>query len=336
MHINKKASILIITIWVLNTLAIYAVCLGNIVRQRILIIGRIEDNEELHSVCEAGVKQALAEFGKYQAAFNNLGRNCRDNPDIFKDISLGKGRFAVSYTYHDWNTDTSETHYGFQDEQSKININRAPLEVLTRLFQNIAGLDDISAQKLTNAVIDYRDEDTVSREGLDEEFYYQEKSSTYKLKNTDFEIIDEIKLVRGMSEEIFQRIKDYITIYGLGSVNINTASGQALEVIGLPKNLVSKIIAFRCGKDEKEGTFDDNITDDLSGYVESMQNIIPMSEQEKQVLSELMRAGILFTRSTCIVINSRARLKNKNKIMDITCVYDRGKIPYWREKIYTE
>ena len=45
------------------------------------------------------------------------------------------------------------------------------------------------------------------------------------------ESLDELLLVNGMTKDIFERIKDYVTVWGSGMVNINTAGREVLWLL---------------------------------------------------------------------------------------------------------
>jgi len=66
-------------------------------------------------------------------------------------------------------------------------------------------------------------------------------------------------LIKGVTRKLFDKIKDKLTIYGSGAVNINTADSTILQYLGLSPQLVDKINRFRKGIDGKEKTEDDNI-----------------------------------------------------------------------------
>lgn len=327
---RRRGSILIFTIWILTTLVVFAVYIAYMVNQKALIVGRIEDNENLHFIAEAGVKMAMLELkiGKYPPTFSSLGQNCLNNPDAFKDIPVGKGVFAVFYKSREGFSPSGGCRYGFIDEEQKININTAPQEVLSRLMQLAAGTEPGSAEKTACAIADYRDADTVTKEGVDESFVYG-----VKMKNSSFEILDELKQVPGITPEIFLKIKGYITVYGTGKVNINTAEQEVLEILGLSRELAKKVLLFRAGKDGVEGTSDDNIVDEINNYWEAVSGFENFTPQEKGELEGFLLSGALSTRSSCVFINSEATLKNKKKSIDIECIYDlKGKIRYWKER----
>jgi hypothetical protein len=334
--VSKKASILLMTVWMLTVLTTFAVYLGYMIQQRILVLSKIEDNEELHFIAEAGVKRALAEFavGKYSSAFSALPKNCVLNPVVFKEVLLGKGNFYVYNGYKEWETGQTDLRYGFIDEESKININYAPAPVLVRLFLFV-GLDNYQAEKLGYALTDYRDTDTTTKEGVPEQFYYAQEGRPAVMKNANFEILDEVKLIPGMTDEIYGRIKNRITVYGSGPVNINTASVDVLSILGLRPDLIAKVFAFRCGDDRKESTEDDNHVDDLRNYAATLAQVVALNDEQRKELEAFLLSGLLSTRSSCISISCTAFLNKKNKAVSITCVSDiSGKIYYWKERRY--
>ena len=333
---NERSSILLMTLWMLSILATFTSYLGYMVQQRVLVVSKIEDNEELHFIAEAGVKRALAEFGasKFSSAFVSLAGNCADNPAAFRDILLGRGNFSVAYEHKDRQSGQTELRFGLIDEERKININYAPVEILSALFRFI-GLDNYDSGRLAYAIVDYRDSDTVTRDGIPEEFYYGESGRPPVIKNSNFEIPDEIKLLQGMNKDILAKIANYITVYGAGAVNINTASADILMIMGLSRQLADKVIAFRCGGDGKQDSEDDNYVDDLRSYVARMEMAIPLGDEEKTELESFLLSGLLTTRSNYISASCTAFLNKKNKAVSINCVSDvSGKIYYWTERRY--
>lgn len=331
---RETSSILLVALWILAMLSVFAVYVGHIVIERINVLSRIEDDEELHFIAESGVKMALAQFNlnKYPSSFAALAPNCTNNPAVFRDIFLGQGNYSVSYEYHDWQVDKPETRFGFMDEESKINVNHVPPGVLSRLFQ-VLGMDILKADKLAAAIGDYHDADTVTDKGLAEEFYYSSSGKAGLIKNNNFEFLDELKLVSGMTPEIFDAVKDYLTVSGAGLVNINTACGIVLKALGLRDELITKLMRFRKGLDGKEGTDDDNYADDLRGFLDSMAKVVTINEEEAKELNAFLLSGLVSGRSAFFSVNCRAFLNKKNKAVSVTCVSDiRGKIYYWKER----
>jgi len=150
------------------------------------------------------------------------------------------------------------------DEQSKVNINAASVSTIKGLMLGV-GLDEDDAEDIAAAIVDWRDEDndiTISEDDVfygAEDEYYQGQTPAYHCKNSDFDTIFELILIRGMTQDIMDDVRPYITIYGEGKININTASKKVLDAVAGPdfEDLGSKILEYREGGDGKLGTKDD-------------------------------------------------------------------------------
>ncbi len=331
---KKRGSILIIALWSLCLLSIFAVVLGSGVRQKISLAHRIDERSKLRLIAEAGVKRAITELRKAsEDTPDSLSDNWRNSKSIFKKVRVGEGTFSVSYEYFNDDTKVTELRYGIVDEESKININTASSAVLRRLFRIIFEFDATGAQELAASIIDWRDSDSELSIplGSAEDRDYRNSQFPYEAKDAEFEVVEELLLVNGMTVDLFERLKNYITIYGSGNININTASSGILSVLGLRKYIVDRIILFRQGDDGITGTNDDNIFDAVSSIVPVLSGIFEFSESEIAELNAISDQN-LTTNSSNFTIESTARLENKKGKHQVRCVVDeRGKILYWRE-----
>lgn len=118
------------------------------------------------------------------------------------------------------------------DEQSKININglitpggypdEKYFAVFRRLLRNL---------ELDENIADYaRDWIDANEEGPAENPYYQSLQNPYRCKNARFDTVDELQMVRGVTPEVFARLRKFITITG-GLININTAPREVLMAL---------------------------------------------------------------------------------------------------------
>ncbi|MCK4519563.1 MAG: general secretion pathway protein GspK, partial [Candidatus Omnitrophica bacterium] len=231
------------------------------------------------------------------------------------------------------------------DEERKININKAQRSVIERLFR-IVGLSEMKAQNLSASIVDWRDKDSELSIplGSAEDRYYRNLRDPYEAKDADFEVLDELLLVRGMTGEIFDEIKGFITIYGEGKVNINTASEDVLLSLGLHASVVNKILSFRYGQDMIEASADDNVFNSVSGITARLSQLYLLSAGEVANLSNLVSAKKVTVKSNNFMIKSIAKLDKKETFLKIVCVFENfsegsdesglnedEKIRYWRE-----
>jgi len=212
---------------------------------------------------------------------------------------------------------------------------QADVDVLTRLLENTAELGRRDAEKLAYNIVDWRDNDSFFQHpqyGAEDSDYRSEKYS-YEAKDSDFEVIEELLLVQKMDQEIFDKIKHFVTIYGAGKVNINTAPKQVLLALGLRNYVAENIILFRKGGDSIAGTGDDDIFLQVSTIVSRLSQSFDLSPSELGSLSNLVAAGKFSIKSENFMIRSIAKLNHLEKQTTIIAVADRtGKIKYWREE----
>lgn len=159
-----------------------------------------------------------------------------------------------------------------EDEASKFPINNLINEEgvidegrrgqLERLFE-VLDLD----LDLIDPICDWLDlDDTVGPSGA-EDSYYEGLSPPYTCKDGSLSSLEELLLVKGMTEEVFYGTDEkkglihYLTIYSDsdGKININTASAEVLQCLSdnINENLAQAIIDFRQEEPLKDINYDD-------------------------------------------------------------------------------
>ncbi|HOW42508.1 MAG TPA: type II secretion system protein GspK [Candidatus Omnitrophota bacterium] len=330
---TKKASILLIALWTLATLSAFAVILSNQVRQKLELVRSLEARNKLHYIAEAGVLQAKAEIVKLKdKPALALKDEWSVNDMLFKNRAVGEGIVSIVYETVDEQAQRVE-RYGLIDEERKININKASREVLERLFRAALGADDTEAQNLAAAIIDWRDSDselTVPL-GSAEDPYYRTSSSSYEAKDAPFEIVEELLLVKGFSQNIFDKLKDYITIYGSGKVNLNTASRPVLLAVGLDTTLTDQLEQIRGGKDGIEATADDFVFENAADLSSQMSQVFSLSPAQLTLLNNVAAQSLVAV-SKHFRVHSVARLHKGRGSREISCIINvKGEILSYQE-----
>jgi len=324
---KKKSFILIITLWVVILISIFMVILGYNIRRKIDVIKHLENNDKISYLFDFAFKKAILEIENKEDSFALLTETSKiyNEPEIFFSKSSKVNRYLGRF-------DNIEIFYGIFDEERKININKASLSILKRLFKFI-GLDDITAQEISASIIDWRDQDSFLTIPLQsaESSYYRSLDTPYEAKDYYIEILEELLLIKGITPEIFEKIEKYITIYGNGSVNINTASKDILLILGLDEDLADKIVSFRAGKDGVLGTDDDNFFDSTDTIVTKLKNFYKIKESSLINLNDLIDAGLLNTNSDYFDIIVISSLNNKIFKRLKSVVDGEGRILYWDE-----
>jgi general secretion pathway protein K len=218
-------------------------------------------------------------YGGYQAALTLLksDANDYDGPgDLWygslPPIPFGEG--IVSITIEDekarFNLRTLVTTYGNEDRRRNV--------MLQRIFKTL----DLDTS-LVDALVDWEDSDELQLPGGAEASYYTYLNPPLSPRNAPFLTTGELLLVRGFDHELlflspaaresftdgeYLPLADYITVYGDGRININTAPAVVLRCLSEDMNefIAEDIIEYR-----QESVFDS--IDDLKN-VESVSDTL--------------------------------------------------------------
>ncbi len=338
-HNNKTGSILIFSLWVLTFLTIFAVQIGLGIRSKISLLSRIEDRSQLHYLAQAGVKRAISVLRldmQNNAGVYNIDTkiNRHNNRYQFSSFDLGRGSFEIFYHPLDSLSSDVSKHYGVVDEERKLNINVADAIELKRLLSYLLSYDNSLAEELAAAILDWREFGKSSLTGFYSDEYYANLSHAYSPKDYDFEVLEELLLLKGMTQEIYEKISPFMTVYGEGQVNVNTAPKAVLVALGLDEAVAGKVLDVRMGNDGQENTADDYIflkTYDIASIV---RGFVELTEQQMKQIDYINGKGRITINSFFYKILSQASLEGKTMMLTALAVYNSNEniIEYWREK----
>jgi len=282
----------------------------------------------MHYLAEAGVKRAmLAVENDDTDIYDALSDNWSDDDEAFKDVMLGAGTFSIVRQL-----EGESKEYGLVDEERKININKVPREVLSTLLEITAELSSDEAGAVADAIVDWRDEDDEPGDEGAEDWYYSSLDSPYDCKNGDFETVEELTMVKGVTREIFDSIRESVTVYGDGAVNVNTAGETALRALGMDEELAGKFITFR---QTEEGIDDEaeNVFSSAENVASALNSAAGLSSSEISRINKIFGLGLLTVVSDNFMGHSIGRVAGRDEFIFITFVYNRKdkELKYWRE-----
>ena len=330
---RDKGSLLILTLWVLFLLGALALAMNSYVWPQLNFAGRFRDRAIGEYLGKAAAKAAVEVVTEDKiSTFSALNGPWSNNEAVFKEKAAGAGAFSISYEFDPNGQGQMETRYGLIDEERKININKVPQKVLKNFFMTVATADEEKADELSACVVDWRSAGEVALQNGAKSAYYMSLDPPYPCKDAEFQSLDELLQVKGMTREIFEAIKSRATVYGLGQVNINTADSLVLQSIGMSRETVEKIVNYRKGGDGEEGTADDNVFVSVSGIAEALAKSGKFSSTELAQLNGIINSGLLTVRSDNYMGRATGAVNGRRSAFGITFIFNRNKVmKYWRE-----
>jgi DNA uptake protein ComE-like DNA-binding protein len=261
--------------WVLVFFSVLSVGLYRVVSSQINVVRRME-----YGYCGSYLAKAAVVYASQERKVVKNGYATLYELGRVRERELGRGKFR----------------YSFVDEQSKININTAPAEVIARL----PGLDRELAGKIIDSPL------------------------------RPFHVKEELLLIEGIDETAFSVLREFITVYGEGRVNLNTVSAGTMEVLGFDEALAAMIVRFRQGADGAEGTEDDGFFENSGEIISSLQSTGGLSSSQEAVLADLIGQGNITTASQSLALKIDTEVLQR-PAMKYSIVLEGEKIKEWRE-----
>ncbi|MBI3602054.1 MAG: general secretion pathway protein GspK [Candidatus Omnitrophica bacterium] len=319
-------------LWTLFFLSALAVALNAYLRPQLNVVYKLKNKTQADYLAQAALQRAMAELVNHSLDANSaLKESWNSGQEKFKDIALGDGAMSIMNPLGSGGE--NDFKYGLVDEERKININKASLDVLTNFFEIAGGLLPQQAGDIATAILHWRGTFLKPGEVCTENEYYQTLTPAYSCKNKEFEVLEELLLVKGITRATFDKVKDRLTIYGGGAVNINTADMFVLRSLGISDSLADKIIRFRNGDDGKEATADDHIflaTENIANVLHESENL---TQEETDQLTAMATAGLFCVRSDNFTGIAVGKVTNSGTSTQVAFVFNRNqKIVSWREE----
>lgn len=195
------------------------------------------------------------------------------------------------------------------DEERKININylvtrnssgqrvvesgrKAQLERLFVLLE----LDP----QLVDPIVDWLDSNNEALPFGAEAGAYQSREPSYSPANGPFETLQELHMVEGMTDKIYKKISPYLTVYGKGTVNVNTADALVLQSFDEGLDETSARIISDKRPFDNVGEFRTHLRKELSDVYQRMLG--------------LGNLNWLATKSNHFLLNAEGRVERTRKI----------------------
>jgi type II secretory pathway component PulK len=295
----SDGAVVILVLWILAILALLGLGLGYAATLDQRLVGYQRDRLTALYLAKAGYFRALAELKRDATPqVDSFLDPWADNPEAFREAALGEGSVTVSYPLRG-EGGVDEVVYGVVDEERRVNLNTAPKAVLVR----VPGMTG----EIADAIVDWRAERALGES-----------------RDRAFEVLEELLLVEGMTDEVLQAVRPWVTIYGDGKVNLNTAPREVLKALGLGADLVDKLLRFRSGLDGVRGTGDDQMFASLTSAGSQLTAFDSLTPQETAELTNLIAQNRLKVTSSFFRIHASGRARAGKILRSVEGVVRRG------------
>ena len=229
---ERRGFIVVVVLCMIICMAVLLLGFNYQSRSNLRVVDNFQKSTNALNCARAGLNIAIAAIK--DARETNPKKT---SPNLLREentFEIGEGNCSVTIT----------------EENAKLNVNllkdkngkpnRARIDQLLRLIDLLnrdrAGYSHIG-YGLVPAIIDWIDGDDevthlpfIKNENSGaESAYYGNLEIPYKCKNTPLETIEELLLVKEITQDVFESMRDHITVYGKGEININSASKRVIE-----------------------------------------------------------------------------------------------------------
>ena len=247
---SQSGVILIALLWILTALSVIALSFSRETFVEVAAARNAQALEDSYFVARAGIEAAVYQLMRKR--FTPTVRQAVEQEPTPLDLGIVTGSLGGSvYTVN------------IQDESGKINVNSVGEQQLRALVE-AAGIPKPDSDIITDSILDWRDPDTAHHLNGAEDDFYQALNPPYEARDRNFETVEELLLVRGMTPEYFYgrpaRAEDgsvyyryglsrYLTVYSgraEARVNINFAPLPVLlSVPDMPPDAARRIYERR-------------------------------------------------------------------------------------------
>jgi general secretion pathway protein K len=304
---SEGGFVIIAVLWILAALAalamIFSVYLANSARA----LGATDITIE---------RTALVSASLELTAYRLLKGDEKDRP------AQGSFRFRM---------DNAEASVTFTSEASRIDLNKAPKEMLSNLFE-VLGAEPRVAAEIGDRIVGWRTK-AKPNAANDEEALYLAAGLTYSPRGGPFAHINELSLVLGISPALAERALPFVTVYSKSAdIDVLLAPPEVVAAVpGITPAILSDFLKQRASlpRDEKA----------IAAALGSAKDAAKLPEAKTfRVVTTLQFRNGRRTASEAVISLPAAESKNNGTNVQSTPKHD-SKDPYsilfWRDELET-
>jgi len=223
---SERGVALVIVLWIIVLLAAIAVGMGQDTRTENLLTRNQLSLAKARALADGAIELAMYEH--------------------LRPPSPDKTWFPNG-AVHGWEEDGVRYAVSLAWESGRIDVNVAREPLLKGLFMSAGGLPAEDTNRVVDAILDWRDPDDAKRLNGAEAADYKAAGRNYVPANANFETIEEVQRVLGLTPEIYAKIADLITVHSRQpGIDPNGASrGVLLSIPNMTPEIVDAFIAQR-------------------------------------------------------------------------------------------
>lgn len=239
MTMGRRGFALVAALWLVVALSAVSLEWSLRARERRLATANLVDEARARALADAGVAHARARLEERLA---RAADPTRPVSPLFRADPWALPQVALADT-----VELEEGRYALElrDLGAALHLNRASEEELRRFFAALR-VDAGRADRIAQAVLDWRDADDERRGRGAERADYLAEGSPVLPENAPFQRLEELRFVRGMTPEIYERARPFLTLLGTGQVNLNAAGRPVLLALpGITEETAAALVRLR-------------------------------------------------------------------------------------------
>ncbi|MCB1154327.1 type II secretion system minor pseudopilin GspK, partial [bacterium] len=253
---RKRGIALLIVLLVTAILSVVVLDFAHSTRINLYIASNIADGLKAYYLAKSGLQVAqgaLLDDVQKKRKVDHLGEDW--NSPLFSYIPLSDNE-TISVTV--------------TDESSKFNLNQlvgrsgTPRRFEGDWFRNLLALQQIDDPDVVAAIIDWldSDEEVLGGGGMEDQVYGYSSAQpqAYKSRNGRLLTLAELRLVKGVTDEIYRKLTETCTIFADRKLNMNTIDQRVLQamIMALDEKAdaageAQKIVSWRVAGQEEAG-----------------------------------------------------------------------------------
>lgn len=221
---QNRGIALISVLWVVALLAVVAGGMSVNMQEEARLVRNLMASAQARHAAEGGVQLALSTL------LGGAGPTAWQPDGAAHELAIGDAVVRVTMI----------------DETGKIDLNAAQEGLLNGLLRTVE-LEDWERRRIVDAILDWRDADSLTRLNGAEDDDYLAAGKSYGTKDARFDSVDELQLVLGVAPELYRKIRPALTVYSRQpGVNPAAASREVLLAIpGMDVETVERYLALR-------------------------------------------------------------------------------------------